>query len=55
MRIRPVGVQLFHADTRTDRQRERERDRQAYMKKLIVAFGNFGKVPKIEAPMKRYS
>ena len=33
MKIRPVGMELFHADRRTD------------MTKLIVAFRNFAKVP----------
>jgi len=35
VKIRPVGVELFQADRRTD------------MKKLIVAFRNFAKAPKI--------
>jgi hypothetical protein len=33
MKIRPVKVEVFHADT--------ERDRQTDMAKLIVAFRNF--------------
>jgi hypothetical protein len=36
MKIRPVGAELFHADGRTDR--------QAGMRKLIVAFRNFANV-----------
>jgi hypothetical protein len=36
MKIRPVGVELFHADGWTD------------MTKLIVAFSNFVNVPKNE-------
>jgi hypothetical protein len=35
MKIFPVGVELFHADGRTE------------MMKLIVAFHNFANVPKI--------
>ena len=35
MKIRPGGGELFHVDGRTD------------MKKLIVAFRNFAKAPKI--------
>jgi len=34
MKIRPVGVELFHVDGRTD------------MTKLIVAFRNFANAPK---------
>jgi len=34
MKLRPVGVQLFQADRRTD------------MTKLIVAFRNYTKTPK---------
>ena len=34
MKIRPVGTELYHADTRTD------------MAKLIVAFRSFAKEPK---------
>jgi hypothetical protein len=34
MKIRPVGAELFHADSRTD------------MTKLIVAFRNFANAPK---------
>ena len=34
IKIRPVGVELFYADGRTD------------MKKLIVAFRNLGNAPK---------
>lgn len=38
MKMRPVGDELFHAGGRTDR--------QTYMTKLIVAFGNFASAPK---------
>jgi len=37
MKIRPVRVELFHADRQTDRQTD--------MTKLMVAFRNFAKVP----------
>jgi hypothetical protein len=43
MNIRPVGAEFFH----TDRQMEGRRDRQTDMKKLIIAFRNFAKAPKI--------
>ena len=38
MKIRPMRVELFHADRRTDRQTD--------MTKLIVAFHNFSNAPK---------
>jgi hypothetical protein len=42
-----VEVELFHADGQTDRQKD--------MKKLIVAFRNFAKAPKICHYNVRYS
>jgi hypothetical protein len=39
MKIRPVGAELLNADGRTDGQTD--------MTKLIVAFRNFSKTPKI--------
>jgi len=42
MEIRPVGVELFRVDRRTD------------MTKLIVAFRNFAKAPKIVLYIKLY-
>ena len=38
MKIRPVGVELFHADAR--------RDGHTDMTKIIIAFGNSVKAPK---------
>jgi len=38
MKIRPVGVDLFHADGR--------KDRRTYMTNLTVAFRNFANAPK---------
>jgi hypothetical protein len=38
MKIRPMGVEYFHADGRTDRQTD--------MTKLILAFHNFANAPK---------
>jgi hypothetical protein len=46
MNISSVGAGSFHADRRTDRQRDRETDRWIYKTKLIVAFRNFAKAPK---------
>jgi hypothetical protein len=40
MKIRPVGAELFHADGRTDGQRD--------ITNLIVIFRNFKKAPKNE-------
>jgi hypothetical protein len=40
VKIHPVGAELFHADGRTDRQTD--------MTKLISAFRNFTKTPKIQ-------
>jgi len=40
MKIRPVGVELFHAGGRTDRRTD--------MTKLIVAFRNLVNAPKTE-------
>ena len=37
MKIRPVGVEMFHADKQTNR--------KTYMKRLIVAFRNFANAP----------
>jgi len=37
-KLRPLGPQLYHADGWTDK--------QTYMTKLIVAFGNFANAPK---------
>jgi len=42
MKIRPVGIELFHADGRTNGQVDRQTDTT----KLIVAFRNFENVPK---------
>jgi hypothetical protein len=42
MKIRPVAGDLFHADSRTDGQTDRQTD----MTKLPVAFCNFPNVPK---------
>ena len=41
MKVLPVGVELFHADGRTEG--------QTYMTKLIVAFRNFANAHKKEA------
>ena len=41
MKIRPVEVELFHAERRSDRLTD--------MKILIVAFHNFAKAPKMTA------
>ena len=38
MKILPVEAELFYADGRTDRRTD--------MKKLIIAFRNFGNAPK---------
>jgi len=46
MKIRSVGVELFHADRRTDEQTD--------MTKLVVPCRNFPKAPKNEIG-KRYS
>jgi len=49
VKIRPVGHELLHADSRTegmDRQTDRQRDRQTDTTKLIFAFRNFTKTPK---------
>jgi hypothetical protein len=43
MKIRRVVVELFHANTQT----ERETDRQTDMTKVIIAFHNFGRAPKL--------
>jgi hypothetical protein len=42
MKIRPVGAEVFHADSRTDGRTNRRTD----MKKLIVVFRNFAKASK---------
>jgi len=44
VKIRPMGNELFHGGGRTDRQRERERETD--MTKLIVTFHNFANAPK---------
>jgi hypothetical protein len=54
MKMRVIGAEMFYADRKNDgrieRERERERERatdgHADMTKLIVAFRNFGNVPK---------
>jgi len=46
MKIRPVGVELFHADRRTDEKTDRWTD----IIKLIVTFWNF-----VNAPTKGFS
>jgi hypothetical protein len=43
MQIHPVGAELSHTDGRTDGQI----DRQVEITKLIVAFCNFVKTPKL--------
>lgn len=40
MKIGPVGVELLHVD------RQRDRQRQTDMMKIIVAFQNFANAPK---------
>ena len=42
MKIRPVGIELFHADGQTRRRMYRQTD----MTKVIVAFHNFTNAPK---------
>ena len=46
MQIRPVEVELFHVEGRTDRQTGRQAGRWTDMTKLIVIFRNFSKAPK---------
>jgi len=46
MKIRPVGEELSPAEGHTDGRTDGRTD----MMKLIVAFRNFAKVPKYEAP-----
>ena len=41
IKIRPVGAELFHADTQTDGRTD--------MKNLIVAFRHFSNAPKMES------
>jgi len=43
MKIRPVGVEMFYADGWTERLTDGERN----MTKLIVAFRNVAKTPKL--------
>jgi hypothetical protein len=51
MKIHPVGVELFHADGRTEGRADVRTDRRTYgwtdMTKLIVPFRNFANEPKI--------
>jgi hypothetical protein len=46
MKIRPVGVELFHADEQTRRQMYRQTDRPTDMTKITVALHNFTNAPK---------
>jgi hypothetical protein len=46
MKVRSVGAELFYADGRTDKQKERGTEGQTDMTKLIVAFRNFANTPK---------
>ena len=44
MKIHPVGAELFHADSRTEGQKDKGTDRRTEetdMKNLTVAFRNF--------------
>jgi len=41
MNIRPVGVELFHADRQTDGQTDRQRGR---LDEANICFGNFANV-----------
>jgi len=41
--IRPLGAYLIHADSKTDKQQERERDGQTDITKLVIYFRNFAK------------
>jgi len=43
MKIRPVGAEMFHADSRTERRTD--------MTKLIVAFHNFANAPKSDTTL----
>jgi hypothetical protein len=51
MKIRPLGAELYLAD----RQIGKQTDRQTYMTKLIVAFLNFGKAPKMSGAVRKLS
>jgi hypothetical protein len=41
MKIRPVGVELSHEETQTERQADGRTDGQRDMAKIIVAFCNY--------------
>jgi hypothetical protein len=43
MKIRPVGVEVFHADGQTYRQKDGRKDGQTDMTKLIAFFSQFCK------------
>jgi len=47
MKIRLVGAELLHSDGQTDRRKEGWTDRRTDVTKLIFAFRNFAKTPKI--------
>jgi len=44
MKIQPMVIELFHAEGRTNIQREKQTD----MTKLTVPFRNFAKAPKTD-------
>jgi hypothetical protein len=50
MKIRPVAAELFYADGRTERLTDGERN----MAKLIVAFRNVAKTPKLCGTMRLF-
>jgi hypothetical protein len=41
VKIRPVGAELFHADSQTERLTDGRTDRQTDITKLTVAFNNY--------------
>jgi len=43
MKIHPVGAELFHADGRTDRQRDKRKDGGTEIKNITVIFSQFPK------------
>jgi len=47
MEVHLEGLEFFHVDRQTDRHIDGRTDRQTDVKKLIVAFCNFAKAPKI--------